>query len=122
MGRPRERMKITSALRTADDQEALRKVNSYVTNQTSAHQFATTVDVSHERFATPAPPPPDSLTAEDAAWMSAMEAGALEDVEEEHHRMLQAALGRAILQMRDESMLHVMMENLQPDYHMTRAR
>ena len=122
LGLPRYRMKVTSALRTAADQEALRRVNSYATTQTSAHQFATTVDVSHERFAAPAPAPPGDVAPEDAAWLAAAEADTLAAVEEGEHRKLQAALGRAILQMRAEGRLHVMMENLQPVYHMTRAR
>jgi hypothetical protein len=36
--------------------------------------------------------------------------------------VLQAELGRAIAEMRNEGALHVMMENQQPVYHMTVAR
>jgi hypothetical protein len=42
--------------------------------------------------------------------------------EDEHARVLQAELGRAIAEMRDAGALHVMMENKQPVYHMTVAR
>ena len=123
LGIPRYRMKITSALRTAEDQEALRRINSYATTQTSAHQFATTVDVSHERFAAPAPSAsPDDVPPDVAQWLRETEDEMLEAAEEEHGRALQAALGRAIAEMRDEGLLHVMMENRQPVYHMTLAR
>jgi hypothetical protein len=76
----------------------------------SAHEFGTTVDVSHERFAVPADPRPET------------EREALEEVGKEHAKVLQAELGRAIAELRDQRALHVMMENMQPVYHMTVAR
>jgi Family of unknown function (DUF5715) len=105
-------MKITSAIRTDETQQDLRRINSYASQTTSAHEFGTTVDVSHERFAVP---------AGDAAFF-AMEADSLEEVGQEHAKALQAILGRAIASMREDGMLHVMMENKQPVYHMTLAR
>jgi hypothetical protein len=113
-GLPRYRFRITSALRTDADQEALRRTNGYASRTVSAHEFGTTVDVSHERFAVPA-----SVTA--AARIAAWETGMLEEVGREHARALQAELGRAIAELRREGRLHVMMENAQPVYHMTLA-
>ncbi|HEX8903338.1 MAG TPA: DUF5715 family protein [Longimicrobiaceae bacterium] len=109
LGLPRYRMKVTSALRTGETQANLRKINSYASRTVSAHEFGTTVDVSHERFAVP------SGTGE-------METEMLEEVGKEHAKVLQAELGRAIAEMRDAGDLHVMMENQQPVYHMTVAR
>jgi hypothetical protein len=109
LGLPRYRMKVTSALRTDETQADLRKTNSYASRTTSAHEFGTTVDVSHERFAVPA------ARVEGETEM-------LEAVGKEHAKILQAELGRAIAELRDEHALHVMMENLQPVYHMTVAR
>ena len=111
LGLPRFRVKVTSALRTDDDQARLRKTNSYASRTVSAHEFGTTVDVSHERFAVPAGPEAGS-----------MEADMLEELGKEHARALQAELGRAIGGMRDQGLLHVMMENRQPVYHITIAR
>jgi hypothetical protein len=118
LGLPRYRFKVTSALRTTADQEALRRVNRNAAWNVSAHEFGTTVDVSHERFAVPA-----------GAWAAAgeprvpeLEAEALEEAEKEHGRILQAELGRAIWELRGEGVLHVMMEDAQPVYHMTVAR
>lgn len=54
-GLPRYRFKVTSAIRT-EAQVDLRRTNSYAASTTSAHQYGTTVDVSHERFAVPAGP------------------------------------------------------------------
>ena len=109
LGLPRYRMKVTSALRTDETQADLRKTNSYASRTTSAHEFGTTIDVSHERFAVPA------VRVEGETEL-------LEAVGKEHAKVLQAELGRAIAELRDERALHVMMENLQPVYHMTVAR
>lgn len=112
-GLPRYRMKVTSALRTPETQEDLRKINSYASMSTSAHEFGTTMDVSHERFAVPA-------DTGDAFW--ALESDTLEEIGKEHGKAMQAILGRAIDSMKDEGMLFVMMENKQPVYHFTLAR
>jgi len=114
LGLPRYRMKVTSALRTDQTQADLRKINPYASQTVSAHEFGTTMDVSHERFAVPA----------GAARTGApeLEEEMLDSVGKEHAKVLQAELGRAIAQMRDEGALHVMMENLQPVYHMTVRR
>ena len=116
LGLPRYRMKVTSALRTDATQAELRKTNSYASRTVSAHEFGTTMDVSHERFAVPA----DARPAGSAALE--IERAMLEEVGKEHAKVLQAELGRAIAEMRDEHALHVMMENMQPVYHMTVAR
>ncbi len=111
LGLPRYRMKVTSALRTDETQAELRRINSYASQTVSAHEFGTTIDVSHERFAVPA-----------RVAGGEMEVEMLEEVGKEHARVLQAELGRAIAEMRDERALHVMMEDQQPVYHMTVAR
>lgn len=120
LGLPRYRIKVTSALRTDDTQASLRKTNTYASRTVSAHEFGTTVDVSHERFAVPADP--RSGTAGASPDVRSMEAEILEQVGKEHAKALQAELGRAIAEMRDEGTLHVMMENQQPVYHITVAR
>ncbi|WP_420125475.1 DUF5715 family protein [Longimicrobium sp.] len=122
-GLPRYRFKVTSAIRTADAQVDLRKTNSYAASTTSAHQFGTTVDVSHERFAVPAGPRAAAGAASApvaGAWE--LEAEMLEQVGKEHARALQAELGRALTELREAGAVHVMMENKQPVYHFTLAR
>ena len=116
LGLPRYRMKVTSAMRTDETQADLRKTNSYASRIVSAHEFGTTVDVSHERFAVPADPRPAGSAVLE------MEREMLEQVGKAHAKVLQAELGRAIAEMRNERTLHVMMENMQPVYHMTVAR
>jgi hypothetical protein len=116
LGLPRYRIKVTSALRTDETQAELRRINSYASQTTSAHEFGTTVDVSHERFAVPAPVEGGSME------MWEMESEVLEELGKENARVLQAELGRTLAEMRDQGVLHVMMENKQPVYHFTLAR
>lgn len=116
LGLPRYRMKVTSALRTDETQADLRRINSYASQTRSSHEFGTTVDVSHERFAVPAPVAGGSLEV----WE--LESEMLEEAGKEHARVLQAELGRALLGMRTQGAVHVMMENKQPVYHFTLAR
>ena len=123
LGLPRYRLKVTSAIRTGASQEDLRRTNSYAARTVSAHQFGTTVDVSHERFAVPAAPRPTAggvPAPASGAWEREVEM--LEAVGKEHAKALQAELGRAIAELRAAGALHVMMENRQPVYHMTIAR
>ena len=117
-GVPRYRMKVTSALRTDETQASLRRTNPNASQTVSAHEFGTTVDVSHARFAVPAPPRADTVALE----VRRMEMEVMEEVGKEHARELQAALGRALIQMRAEGALMVMMESGQPVYHFTVAR
>ena len=114
LGLPHYRMKLTSGLRTAENQVALRRVNANASQTVSAHEFGTTVDISHAGFAAP-----DSLPA--GAWPE-LELPMLDSVGKGHTTVLQAALGRALLALKEQGLLVVMMENGQPVYHLTVAR
>ena len=105
LGIPRYRMKVTSALRTGSTQAELRKINSYASQTASAHEFGTTMDVSHERFAVPAGAGAQSDT--------------LEELGKEYAKVLQGELGRTLIELRARELLHVMIEDRQPVYHFT---
>ncbi|HEX8454130.1 MAG TPA: DUF5715 family protein [Longimicrobium sp.] len=105
LGIPRYRMKVTSALRTGSTQAELRKINSYASQTASAHEFGTTMDVSHERFAVPVGAGAQSDT--------------LEELGKEYAKVLQGELGRTLIELRAREMLHVMIEDRQPVYHFT---
>jgi hypothetical protein len=122
LGLPRYRMKVTSAIRTDETQADLRRTNSYASRTVSAHEFGTTVDVSHERFAVPADPRRAAAAGTRAALEAEVEEEMLEEVGKENAKALQAALGRAVAELREAGALHVMMENQQPVYHMTVRR
>jgi hypothetical protein len=116
-GLPRYRVRVTSVLRTPSTQAALRRVNRNASWTVSAHEFGTTVDLSHERFAVPHTWWPDR-----APRLPELEVELLEEIGREYSRALQAELGRTIWEMRGEGILHVMMEDAQPVYHITVAR
>jgi transcriptional regulator with XRE-family HTH domain len=118
LGLPRYRMKVTSALRSDESQAALRRTNANASRIVSAHEFGTTVDVSHERFALPAP----ARTAAPAVALRDEEDEMLEELESDNRKLLEAELGRTIMALRKEGALKVMMEDAQPVYHMTVAR
>jgi hypothetical protein len=105
LGIPRYRMKVTSALRTGSTQAELRKINSYASQTASAHEFGTTMDVSHERFAVPAG--------------AGAQTDTLEEMGKEHAKILQGELGRTLIELRTRELLHVMIEDRQPVYHFT---
>jgi hypothetical protein len=120
VGLPRYRMKFTSALRTAERQAALRRVNSNASATVSAHEFGTTVDISYERFAAPVDAVQESAGATDPR--ETLRVVMLDSLGVKHGAALRAELGRAIASLRDEGALHVMMENTQTVYHMTLGR
>jgi hypothetical protein len=115
-GAPRFRLTVTSVLRTDESQADLRKRNPNAAQGVSAHEFGTTMDISHIRYA---PPPPDpALTPELAQLQDSL----LADVAKKHAATLQGELGRVLREMRGEGKLLVMMERQQPVYHTTVAK
>ncbi|MDP9348425.1 MAG: DUF5715 family protein, partial [Gemmatimonadota bacterium] len=118
LGLPHYRIQVTSVLRTPETQADLRKANSNASQTVSAHEFGTTLDVSHVRFTAPEP----AALATSSPAMQAQEIAALEEAAKTSAVVLQAELGRVLSEMRDEGKLRVMMERRQPVYHMTVAR
>ena len=125
LGLPPYRIEITSVLRTPEDQAELRERNANASQGVSAHEFGTTVDIARAHFSAP---PLSGLPASVASAPSLtpqirqIEAAALDSAAEKHSSSLQAALGRVLLQMRDEGKLLVMMERRQAVYHITVAK
>jgi len=125
LGLPRYRFQVTSVLRTPASQAELRSSNANASRGVSAHEFGTTVDVAHTRFAAPA----ESGLAESVLSfpgtiepMRYVEGVVMEAVAREHAVALQAELGRVLREMRAEDILRVMMERRQAVYHMTVSR
>ena len=122
LGLPRFRLEVTSVLRTADSQAALRRRNRNAAPDESAHEFGTTFDIAYRKFA---PPMDDGTGAEplplgplaritsDSLWMLTARQRGVE---------LQAVLGRVLQEMRLEGKLLTRMERSQPVYHTTVAR
>lgn len=115
-GAPPFRLTVTSVLRTDESQADLRKRNPNAAAGVSAHEFGTTMDISHIRYA---PPPSEpGLPPE----MAQLQDSLLADVAKKHAATLQGELGRVLRDMRSEGKLLVMMERQQPVYHTTARR
>jgi len=115
MGLPRFRLTVTSVLRTDESQADLRQSNSNAAAGVSTHEYGTTMDISHIRFAPPAAKrglPPELAQLQDSL---------MQDVAKRHASALQGELGRVLGDMRREGKVKVMMERQQPVYHTTVA-
>ncbi len=124
LGLPRLRMEITSALRTAATQSALRGRNANAAGGTSTHEYGTTVDVAYSAFSAP-PVPMDGLALEEAPYLERalthFAAAAVDASAARKSRELKAILGRVLHEMQDEGKVRVTLERGQPVYHMTVA-
>jgi hypothetical protein len=124
-GLPPLRLEITSVLRTADDQERLRRVNPNAAITESTHQFGTTIDIAYSSFRAPMGSSID-LDVVGERWLEPhlrrVEALAAETGAARMSRELQAILGHVLRGMQAEGMVMVTMEVRQPVYHMTVAR
>jgi hypothetical protein len=115
LGLPRFRLTVTSVLRTDETQADLRERNGNAAKGVSAHEYGTTMDISHIRYDPPATDP--ALPPELAQLQDSL----LADVARRHAAALQGELGRVLREMRSEGKLKVMMERQQPVYHTTVA-
>jgi hypothetical protein len=124
LGLPAYRLDITSVLRTAEDQEALRTTNPNAAAGVSTHEFGTTVDIAYSSFAAPvepydgARPGPASL----APYVDRIAAAVLETAAARKSRELQAILGEVLTGLRREGDVLITLERQQPVYHITVAR
>jgi hypothetical protein len=125
IGLPPLRLEVTSVLRTAANQAALRRVNPNAAAGESTHQYGTTIDIAYSSFRAPLRPVVD-LELGDAPWLEPhlrrIEAAAAETGAARMSRELQAILGHVLREMQAEGMVMVTMEVRQPVYHMTVAR
>jgi hypothetical protein len=125
LGLPPFRLEVTSVMRTAGSQEALRRVNPNAALGESTHEYGTTLDVAYASFAAPADPGVD-FGLGDVAWLEPRLAGIaaamLETVAARNSRELQAILGGVMAEVQAEGLAMVTLERLQPVYHFTVAR
>lgn len=134
VGLPPFRFSVSSGLRSAEDQTALRGGNVNAAAGRSSHEYATTYDITYNptRYS-PAPdalPPPPRvdprvpgfLEERVRAALIAEQRAALDRLAADYPSRLTAALGRALIELEDEGVLVVVRERLQPVYHVTVAR
>jgi hypothetical protein len=124
-GLPALRLEVTSVLRTAANQEALRRVNPNAAAGESTHQYGTTIDITYASFRAPIEPVV-TLDVAGAPWLERqlrrVEVLAAETGAARMSRELQAILGHILRDMQQEGKVMVTMEIRQPVYHMTVAR
>lgn len=123
---PPYRLEITSVLRTASEQAQLRRGNPNAAAGVSSHEFGTTLDIAYEQFAPPLVLP-DGMMAEDPPEL--MEADlervaglALETIGGRKSREMQAFLGHVLIDLQEAGDVLVILERLQPVYHITVGR
>jgi hypothetical protein len=125
MGLPLYRLEVTSALRTTERQQELRRTNSNAAAGVSSHEFGTTVDLSYAAFAPPAERPDDVLVQappEFAPHLARILDLALESVSARKSRELGAILSRVLAEAQSEGLALVIYERQQTVYHLTVAR
>ncbi|MGH7575443.1 MAG: DUF5715 family protein [Longimicrobiales bacterium] len=125
MGLPPYRLEVTSALRTAELQEALRRVNPNAARGESAHEYGVAIDIAYSGYAAPRDPVVD-LDDGGVPWLEPrlqrIEDALLETVAAKKSRELKAILGKVLLELQAEGAVMVTLERLQPVYHLTLAR
>lgn len=119
---PRLRLVITSALRTPENQSALRRRNSNASKIESAHEFGTTVDIAYRRFATPADSTISAMAPATIDPLRVVSDSLLMAAATKRSGELQAVLGRVLQGLADEGKVMVMMERAQTVFHITVAR
>ena len=125
MGLPPYRLEVTSALRTSERQERLRRSNANAAAGVSSHEFGTTVDLSYAAFAPPADPPGEILTGaptEFAPHLERIVDLALESVSARKSRELGAIFSQVLWEAQAEGLALVIYERQQTVYHVTVAR
>jgi hypothetical protein len=122
---PPYRLEITSVLRTAAEQAELRRRNPNAAAGVSSHEFGTTLDIAYESFAPPLVLP-DGLVADESpesrTELERIAALALETVGARKSREMQAFLGHVLIELQAAGDVLVILERLQPVYHITVGR
>lgn len=123
-GLPAYRFNISSVLRTAEKQRALRQINPNATYGVSTHEFGTTVDIAYHIYDY-YPQPEDALAETDYPAINER----LETIRVRQYgalgmrywRMLKGLLGRILIDLQDEGKVMVTLEREQPVFHITVA-
>ncbi|GAB5521212.1 MAG: hypothetical protein RhofKO_34630 [Rhodothermales bacterium] len=123
-GLPPIRFEISSLLRTAETQAALRRVNGNAARGTSTHEYGTTIDIAYNSFTAPVEPYA-ALIGEDDRWLEPylrqVATAVTEATVAKYSREMQAILGEVLIEMQNEGKVMITLERRQPVYHITVA-
>ena len=121
-GLPPYRFAVSSALRTADLQEALGVSNRNATSGTSSHEYGASADIVYTRYSL-LPTPGDSLRVPisdpESARAQRLYAQWADDLAGAYDDRLFGALARVLDAMQREGRLLVLLEDEQPVFHVT---
>ena len=125
-GLPPFRLDVTSVLRTDDQQSALQRRNANAADETSSHEFGTTLDVAYLSFAAPRSLDHPSLaTGRDRPVSPSLRAevtARLDSLGTLHAPHLEGELGAVLKELEREGTVLPLRERRQPVYHLTVAR
>ena len=124
-GLPPYRVVVSSTLRSAEGQAALRRSNPNAAAGTSTHEFGTTMDILYEAYAAPLELPAEYVPDEPASLRPHLDVAAralLEQAAARKSREMMAILGGVLRAMQAEGAVYVTLERQQPVYHITLAR
>ena len=116
---------VSSVLRTAENQQALRGINPNAARGTSAHEYGTTLDVVIHKYAyldqpeDRLPPSPHAFLNERLEVIRTQRYSALGY---RYWQELQGILGRVLIEVQDEEKALVLLEREQPVFHITVAQ
>lgn len=119
---PPYRIEVTSALRSTERQERLRRSNSNAARGVSAHEFGTTLDLSYAAFAPPADLPADILADVPPGLVPYVDRYmklAFESVSARKSRELGALFSQVLQEAQEEGLVLVTYERQQTVYHIT---
>jgi hypothetical protein len=125
MGLPPYRMEVTSALRTSERQERLRRSNANAAAGESSHEFGATVDLSYAAFAPPSEARdaiPGAAPPQFRPHLERIVDLALESVSARKSRELGKIFSAVLREAQDEGLALVIYERQQTIYHLTVAR
>ena len=124
LGLPRYRYVISSVLRTAENQAALRQINPNATYGVSSHEFGTTLDVVFHTYDYVAHPA-DSLATTGYAfldrYLETSQQRAYDALGMRYWQELQGVLGRELIALQEQGRVVVLLEREQPVFHITTA-
>lgn len=122
---PLYRYRISSVLRTAENQRALRRINPNAARGVSAHEYGTTLDVVFHKYdyldrpEDRLPPSPYPFLNE---RLEAMRVRRYDALGFRYWQELQGILGRVLIDLQEEGKVFVLLEREQPVFHLTVAQ
>lgn len=130
-GLPTVRFVVSSTFRTAEHQDRLRGSNPNAARGRSSHEYGTTFDIAYRRYQPVLEVPgleavPADMSTLKRLWLAseldATERAWADRVSVEYAGLLEAELGRALIELESEGVLLALREVRQPCFHVTVAR